>query len=551
MNRRLLQIWVCTIFIAMMAAPAGAVPAEGQQIMAAGPSPHMIEAVRAVAAAGGSVADATVAAGLTLAVTSPYFAALGGGGFAMMKLGSKVEVLDFRETAPAATGKDFYQNKDAKASTLGGTAVGVPGFAAGLWALHRKHGKLPWKKLFEFPLRLAQKGFRVSGEWVNYTNDVVKDFNAGGLHYFVKPDKSPYKPGDLLKQVALAQALIELRNKGADGFYQGAVANDIAKTVTVTGGVMTVGDLKAYKVRWLEPLTTEFHGYKLYLMPPPSSGGVVMRTAFQLVDKVGLAKTKAFSVDELHLLAETLHRSFRGRAQLGDPDFHKNPLSFLASPGYLTELAASIRQDKATTIPPLKEEMVESTETTHFSIMDNKGNAVALTVTLNGNYGSRVVSERFGIALNNEMDDFTTKPGTPNMFGLIQGGGNSVQPGKRPLSSMSPTLVEKDGKIILAAGSPGGPRIISSVFQALYRHLVTGMNVDQAVQAPRVHHQFLPNKLWLDELKFAPETVAGLTKKGHQLEFSGIGKVYMVRLNDGGGLHGAYDSRGEGAAGGL
>lgn len=551
MRRRQLRIWVCTFFIVAGATRAGAVPAEGHKIMAAGPSPHMVEAVREVAAAGGNVADAAVVAGLTLAVTSPYFAALGGGGFAMIKLGGKVEVLDFRETAPAAAGKDYYQGKGPKASTLGGSAVGVPGFPAGLWALHKKHGKLSWKKLFEIPLRLAQQGFRVSGEWARSTADAMSDFNSGGQHYFVKPDKTAYKPGDLLKQVALAQALIEFRNKGEEGFYRGAVANDIAKTVTVTGGVMTVNDLKNYKVRWLEPLVTEFNGYKFHLMPPPSSGGVVMRTAFMLIDKLGLPKLKPFSVEELHLLGETLHRSFRGRTLLGDPDFHKNPLLFLASPEYIAELSGSIRADKATTLPALKDGIAESTETTHYSIMDSKGNAVALTVTLNGNYGSKVVSERFGIALNNEMDDFTTKPGIPNMFGLVQGDGNSVQPGKRPLSSMSPTLVEKDGKIILAAGAPGGPRIISAVFQAVYRHLVTGMNVDQAVQAPRVHHQFLPNKLWLDELKFAPETVAGLTKRGHQLEFDGIGKVYMVRLNDKGGLEGAYDSRGEGAAGGL
>ncbi len=545
------RLLICTIFIALPVPRVWAVPNEGSQIMISGPSQYMVEAVREISAAGGNVADATVVALLTLAVTSPYFAALGGGGFAMMKLSGKVEVLDFRETAPAAAGKQYYEGKPENASTKGGTAVAVPGVPAGLWAIHKKHGKLPWKRLFQTPLKLAQEGFRVTGEWATTTKEEMADFNAAGMHFFVKPDRSAYRAGDLLKQVSLAQALIELRNKGGDGFYQGAVATDITKSVNAAGGNLTMADLKSYKVRWLEPLVNEFKGYKFYLMPPPSSGGVVMRTALQLVDRLNITKLKPFSVEELHFLGEILHRSFRGRPLLGDPDFHKNPLSYLASPNYLNELVASVKADKATTLAALKDVPQESSQTTHFSIIDSKGNAVALTVTLNGNYGSRVVSERFGIALNNEMDDFTTRPGVPNMFGLIQGEGNVVQPGKRPLSSMSPTLVEQGGKIILAAGAPGGPRIISSVFQALYRHLVTGLDVDQAVQAARVHHQFLPNKLILDDLKFSPETVAGLTKRGHQVEFGGIGRVYMVRLAKDGTLQGAFDSRGEGAAGGY
>jgi gamma-glutamyltranspeptidase / glutathione hydrolase len=546
------MIWVCMIFTAgIHPAPASAVPTQGHKMVAAGPSPFMIEAVRGVAEAGGNVADAAVAAALTLAVTTPYNAALGGGGFAVMKVKEAVEVLDFRETAPAAVDEHYYETKGENASTLGGTSIGVPGVAAGLWALHKKHGKLPWKRLFDIPLKLAQEGFYVPGEWVETTVEEKEFFTIGGQRHFLKAGKSSYRPGERLKQVALAQALIELRNKGANGFYQGAVAEDIVKSVTAAGGSMTAADMRGYKVRWLEPIVTEFNGYKLYLMPPPSSGGVVLRTAFQLADKVGLPKQKPFSVDELHLLGETLNRAFRGRALLGDPDFNKNPLSELISDTYVKTLVGSIRQDRAATLPPLKENFGESTQTTHFSIMDAQGKAVALTVTLNGSYGSKVVSERFGIALNNEMDDFTIKPGAPNQFGLIQGQANNVKPGKRPLSSMSPTLVEKNGRIILALGSPGGPRIISSVFQALYRHLVTGLDVDLAVQSPRVHHQYLPNKLYLDELRFSPETVTGLQKKGHQIEFASIGKVFMVRLNEKGELEGAFDSRGEGAAGGL
>ncbi|MGE0762407.1 MAG: gamma-glutamyltransferase [Bdellovibrionales bacterium] len=540
------------IYTITLGSTAWAVPSEGHQMVAAGPSPAMIEAVRDIASADGNVIDAAVASALTLAVTSPYYAALGGGGFALIKVGDKVEALDFRETAPAATNPQFYADKPASASLKGGAAIGVPGLPAGLWALHKKYGKLPWKRLFHVPLKFAQEGFWVSGEWARLTREEKENFNDAGRKFFFKHAGVPYKAGERLKQIALAQALIELRNKGEVGFYRGAIASDLIKTVGNTGGVMTMDDLKNYRVRWLEPLSMEFQGHKIFLMPPPSSGGLVLKTALALSEKLHLEKSKTLSVEELHLIGQILSRSFRGRALLGDPDFHKNPLEQLSTPAYLNELAGSIRRDKATTVSALKDApLPESTQTTHFSIVDKNGKAVAFTVTLNGNYGSRVVTERFGIALNNEMDDFTTHPGQANQFGLIQGQGNVVQAGKRPLSSMSPTLVEKNGRVVLALGSPGGPRIISAVYQALYRHLVSGLNIDEAIQLGRVHHQFMPNKLFLDEKRFSPETLAALQARGHVLEAGYVGKVYMVRVSEDGNLEAAYDSRGEGSAGGL
>ncbi len=522
--------------------------------MIAAPSPLAVETGRKIAAQGGNVVDVTVAVALTLSVTSPYFAALGGGGFAMVKMDGPAQALDFREVAPAAMGKDYYRNLGKDASITGGHAVGVPGVPAGLWALHQKYGKLKWPLLFADAIRLAQNGFPLSGEWVHGTNDEKGRFNEGGRKAFMKTGGASYVAGEILKQPALAKALIEFRDHGVDGFYGGAVADDLVKTIGESGGKMTRADLKNYKVRWLEPIQTEFSGYKIDLMPPPSSGGVVILAGLKLIEKLDL-KSKAFlSIDELHMLAEIEARSFRGRSLLGDPDFHKNPLKLLSSENYLNEMAKSISTKKVVALKPLDESTVgkESTETTHFSVLDSDGHAAAFTVTLNGDWGSAVVSNRFHIALNNEMDDFTTRPGEANMYGLIQGEGNNVAPGKRPLSSMSPTLVEKNDKVVMSLGAPGGPRIISSVLQVLYRVLVQNLNVDVAVQTPRVHHQFLPTKLYVDARRFSPEILQGLRDRGHVIEEAGwMGKVYAVRLNDGGVLEGAFDARGEGAAGGI
>jgi len=291
------------------------------------------------------------------------------------------------------------------------------------------------------------------------------------------------------------------------------------------------------------------------MMPPPSSGGVVIKTAFELFEQIGIEQHAPLGIDELHLLAEVLNRSFRGRALLGDPDFHENPFAQILAPAYIEEMAQSIVLDRAVQLTPLVDKPLDdSNETTQFSILDADGNAISLTVTLNGSYGSGVVTEEFGISLNNEMDDFTTRPGEPNGYGLMQGHGNRVQPGKRPLSSMSPTLIEKDGRIVMTVGAAGGPRIISSVIQTIYRVLVTGLDLDRAVQFPRLHQQFLPNKLYLDEFKFSPEVVTGLQQRGHETvaqQPSYLGRIKAVRLNDKNYLEAVYDNRSEGAAGGY
>ncbi len=532
-----------------------AVPSEGTKIMISAPSDYAVDAGKAAYARGGNLIDVAVAVGLALTVTNPSNASLGGGGFALLSMGQGVDVLDFREAAPAATSPDFYVDRDKGASWNGGTAVGVPGVAAGLWAMHQKYGKLEWSTLFETALRLAEDGIEFSGTESRYAESQKDRLNPAGFRHFYKSPKQHYLPGETLRQPALARALQLYRDQGPDGFYRGAVAKDIAATVQANGGVITEADLANYRVRWLKPLETSFKGYKLYMMPPPSSGGAVIKSAFELFERIDIERQALLGIDELHLMAEVLNRSFRGRALLGDPDFHDNPFDQILSQSYLDEMAQSIDINKAVQLTPLVDKpMAESTETTQFSILDAEGNAISLTVTLNGTFGSGVVSEKYGISLNNEMDDFTTRPGEANGYGLVQGFGNRVQPGKRPLSSMSPTLVEKDGRIVMTLGAAGGPRIISSVIQTIYRVLVSGLDIDRAVQFPRVHHQFLPNKLYMDEFKFSPEVVKGLQQRGHetvQQRPSYLGRIKAVRLNDKGYLEASFDNRSEGAVGGY
>jgi gamma-glutamyltranspeptidase/glutathione hydrolase len=543
-----MRVWLSTILF--LAQTAWAAPVEGQRIMISAATSAAVDCGREIALQGGNVADAAVAVELCLAVTAPYYASLGGGGLAMIKMKDQGAIaLDFREVAPAETGKNYFVGHDQKMSIEGGTAVAVPGVAAGLWALHQKFGHLKWKSLFAPALHLARDGFRVSGEFAERTRHERASLEKYGNGHF----RSSFKPGDLFKQPLLTKALILLRERGPDGFYTGEVAADLVHAVKASGGVLNADDLLKYKVRWLKPLTTEFEGHTLDLMPPPSSGGVVVFTGLRLMDKLRLKDTNALSTDEAHMLAEIEARAFRGRAQLGDPDFHKNPIAELTSDAYIETLAKSFRAQKAVAPEPLSaDELKEKSETTHFSILDSEGQGIAFTVTLNGTYGSAVVSPKFGVALNDEMDDFTTRPGQPNMYNLMQGSGNLVEPGKRPLSSMTPTLVEKAGKVQMVVGAPGGPRITSAVLQVLYRVLARGTDIDVAVQQPRVHHQFQPQEVWVEPDRTAPEVLDGLKARGHKLiESKGLAKVYVVRLRPDGILEGAYDSRGEGAAGGL
>jgi gamma-glutamyltranspeptidase / glutathione hydrolase len=540
------------IFISSLAFAA---PFKGSQIGISAACPYAVDAGKRIAEMGGNPVDVAVTVALVMSVTNPAFASLGGGGFALVKMTGAPEVLDFRERAPGLTHEKFYLD-GKKSSSYGGSAVGVPGIPAGLWALHKKYGKIHWSQLFTTAISLANKGFRVTGGWYEDTLDGMERFDQTAQKTFLVNEK-PIRPGRMLVQKNLAKALSLLRNRNTAGFYSGPVAEDIVKTVKARGGVMSLKDLTDYKVEWRKPLMKEYEGHKVYLMPPPSSGGVVIYSELSLIEKLKVREKKPLSVDEFHYLAEISKNSFRQRLLLGDPDFVKNPLDKLMSDAFLSEQAKLIKSDKVTKLEPFAEsdfglgQAKESAQTTHISVLDAKGQGVAMTITLNLNYGSGVVTDQYGIAMNNEMDDFTTQPGVANQFGLVQGSANQVQPGKRPLSSMSPTLVEKDGKIVMALGAPGGPRIITSVVNMLYRTLTTKVDLDRAIQMPRVHHQFLPDKTFVDsDHRFAPETLEGLTKKGHNIEESWMGLGYAVQFKDG-LISAAYDSRADGAAGGF
>lgn len=545
---------ICALSVLLSCSTSFAVPTEGQKIIVAGPSPYSAAIAQDIYKQGGNVVDVAVAVALGLAVTSPYYASLGGGGFALVELGKGVEAIDFREMAPQAAHKDLYKDKEKNASIDGGLAVGVPGIPAGLKALHVKYGKLPWTKLFTHAEKMATAGFSVSGEWSNHATKQWKRFNSAGKRIFSKQKKvegSPFLPGDILKQPELAVALRKFREQGSDGFYKGEVARDLVQAVKESGGIIELSDLAKYKVRWLKPLETTYLGHSVYMMPLPSSSGVVMTMALKLAERMKLASLAPLSSQELHLWAEILKFSFRQRADLGDPDFSKTNLQAVDYEGLANQFVEKFKPNQAMKLESTAKKPESETQTTHFSVLDSNGNAVAMTITLNGSHGSGVMTPRFGIMLNNEMDDFNTRPGQPNMYGLIQGEANSVEPGKRPLSSMSPTLVKKDGKVILTLGSPGGPRIISSVLQVLHRVIGNDFDIDQAIQAPRVHHQFLPDKVFVDKRRVSPDVIEQLTKRGHKVEESSVAKVYGVKAREDKILEGAFDSRGEGGAGGL
>ncbi len=532
---------------------AFSVPLLGHKMMVATPTPLSAQLSEEIIKKGGNVVDVAVAIALILSVTNPRHAALGGGGFALVKMGKDpVQALDFRETAPEKTHSKYFVDKKTNASRDGAHAIGVPGMPAGLWALHKKYGKLHWSVLFDQPIKLAKDGHALTGENVERTTLVMKDFNQAGKKYFLNPKGQVYKPGEILKQPQLAKALKEMRNRGPVPFYQGDIGRDIVQTVQKEGGVLSLKDLRDYKVRWLKPVISEYAGYKLYLMPPPSSGGLIIASSLKMLEKLETQKLEPLSTLEFHYFAEVMKVNFRNRSLLGDPDFVKNPVDEFLNAEKISHWVQQIKPDQILKLEPLKDsEIKESDQTTHFTVMDAQGNAVAMTVTLNGVFGSRVVSDKYGIALNNEMDDFTTLPGQANLYELMQGKANSVEAGKRPLSSMSPTFVEKNKKIVMALGAPGGPRIITAVLQTIYRVLTNGYNMEEAIRAPRVHHQFLPNTVFIDSKRLPPLSIEELKKKGHTVEEGWGARVNGVRINEKGFLEAAYDDRSEGGAAGF
>lgn len=477
---------------------------------------------------GGNAMDAAVAVGFALAVTLPQAGNLGGGGFLLTHNTDKrqTEAIDFRETAPAAAHRILYLNPqgdvDEARIRYSHQAAGVPGTVAGLALAHQRHGRLPWPKLLEPAIHLAERGIPVSAELAQSLHSARERMSRwpSSRAGFFKADGSAHAPGETLRQPDLAASLKLIGEQGSKAFYQGDIADKIAADMRAHSGLITLDDLKNYRAVVREPVRGSYRGYDIASMPPPSSGGVHLIQILNILEQWPLAELGAGSAATLHWMAEAMKLAYADRSEyLGDPDFVKIPVAGLTAKAYAKELATRIdlhRARPATEIKPGQPQPYESGQTTHYSVVDRDGNAVAVTYTLNFPYGSGIIAAGTGILLNNEMDDFAAKPGVANAYGLIGGDANAVAPGKRPLSSMTPTLVFKDGQIRLVTGSPGGSRIITTVLQILLNVIDHQMNLAEATVAPRIHHQWLPDELRVEE-GFSPDTVRLLEGLGHKV----------------------------------
>lgn len=549
---------------ACLALSFGREPVRARKAMVVAQEPNATDAGVAVLRSGGNAVDAAVAVGFALAVTHPSAGNLGGGGFMLIRFADgRTAFFDFRERAPRSAARDMYIGKDGNAtrdSRVGWRAAGVPGTVAGLEAAHRKYGSKPWPQLLQPAIGFAEKGVEIS--WAEARSmcgakKLMAEFPESN-RIFLKGGAC-YEPGETLVQPELASVLKRIARDGAKDFYQGETARILAEEMRKNGGEITLDDLRDYRVVERKPLTGSYKSYEIVTAPPPSSGGVAMLEMLGMLEGSGYEKAGAGSAAASHYLAETMRRAYADRAEyLGDPDFVKVPVSGLTSKAYVQKLRATIDPAKATPSAAIgagKPFDFESTETTHFNVVDKQGNAVALTYTINGSYGNGVTVPRLGFLLNNEMDDFAAKPGAPNMFGLVQGEANAIQPGKRPLSSMTPTIVAKDGKLFMVLGAPGGGRIITGVAQVLLNVIDFGMTVQEAVDQPRLHHQWMPDKLYL-ERGFSPDTKALLERRGHTLEETfGVASVEAILIGpspDGKvWLQGAQNGRSAGKAAGY
>jgi gamma-glutamyltranspeptidase/glutathione hydrolase len=512
-----------------------------------------------VLAKGGNAVDAAVAVGFALAVVHPQAGNVGGGGFMMIRESGSgnVYAVDYRETAPSAATRDMYLKPDGTvdndASQIGYLAVGVPGTVKGLSEVHKKLGTMKWEELIRPAVQLAENGFKISyqqAQSLNSYKEFFVRFPSSGI--FICPENRDWEPGDLLIQKDLAKTLRRIAEYGPDEFYTGETSRKIASSVRNGGGIISAEDLAKYTVKWREPLTGEFLGNRIYGMPLPSSGTVVLLEALNVFKQFPLKEYGQGSADFYHLFVETLRRVFRDRSlYMGDTDFVKVPLNELLSPEHAKKLAAQISMEKATdskTLERVLPLMDESENTTHFTTADKWGNVVSNTYTLNSSYGSKVVADGTGILLNNEMDDFSLKAGASNQFDLIESEANAISPGKRMLSSMTPLIIVKEGEYVMTMGSPGGPMIISSVLQTLLNVVVFDMNIQEAVNAPRIHHQWLPDEVKMEKYGFAPEVRKQLESRGHKLtERKYMGDVQVIiYMMKSGLLMGASDPRSEG-----
>lgn len=553
---------VTVLLVASAAAVLARQPLHAKHAMVVTRETHATDVGVKVLQGGGNAVDAAVAVAFALAVTHPSAGNLGGGGFMLVRLADGTSTfIDFRERGPISASRNMYLDPATglatKDSQLGYRASGVPGTVRGMELAHAKYGKTAWKELVQPAVALAADGFPVS--WGlsqalrgKVTSEKLAQFPES-KRIFLK-DGAFYEFGEILKQPELAATLARIRDTGAKDFYEGETARLLAADMAAHGGEISLEDLKQYKAIERKALEGTYKGYGVITAPPPSSGGIGILQMMGMLSGTDYAKGGAGSASSLHYEAEAMRRYFADRAEwLGDPDFVKVPTKGLVNAEYLRKRGESIQPGKATPSADVKQGdpgPYESLETTHYSIVDEAGNAVSVTYTLNGSYGSGVTATGLGFLLNNEMDDFAAAPGKPNLFGLIQGEANAVAPHKTPLSSMTPTIVTKDGKLYMVLGSPGGPTIINAVLEVILNVIDFGMNMQQAVDQPRIHHQWMPDSISAENT-ISPDTIALLQQFGHTVKTTNsIAEVAAIRVF-GEWLEGAPDGRTEATAKGY
>ena len=508
---------------------------------------------------GGNAFDAMIATELALAVAYPNAGNIGGGGFMVYRLGSGERgALDYREKAPAKAHRDMYLDKNGKViadkSTLGALAVGVPGTIAGIFEVYQKFGSLPIGELIQPAIDLARNGVLITelqaNSYMNKNVELIKQANN-----YVTPFENGWKAGERFKYEELAKTLERIRDNGSYEFYNGETAKRIVSYVQELGGILSLDDLRNYRAQWRKPITFTYKDYIISSMPLPSSGGICLAQILKSVEPYNIGQYPHNGEQYIQLLVEAERRAYADRAYyMGDADFVKVPTQQLLSPDYLKERMSSFSWDKASKSTEIAHGKIvgyESDETTHYSIVDRFGNAVAVTTTLNTNYGSKVYVKGGGFFLNNQMDDFSIKPGEPNTYGLVGSEKNAIAPNKRMLSSMSPTIIEKDGKLFMVIGTPGGSTIITSVLQCFLNVAEYGMTMQQSVSKPRFHHQWLPDDVMYEPKGFAPEVIAHLKAKGYkprEENFVIIGKVDAILVQPDGTLEGGADPRGDDTA---